>query len=305
MWCVNGTVAKVALKSGGLTPERLSEVRAAGSALLLFAIVLVTCRETARVTRREIPSLVVFGILGLAFVQYFYFVAIKRLDIGIGLVIMYTAPVLVALWARFFEHEPVRRRLWFALALALAGLSLVVDVWGGVTLDGLGVASCLAAAVSYAVYIVMADHALRRGRNALSLLAWGFLFASVFWLVVAPPWSFPTDRLTESASLLGRLEDVNLPVWLLLGYVVLFGSVVPFIFIVTSLRYLSATRTIVLAMLEPVGAALVAYAWLGEELSAGQIVGAVLVLAGILVAQTARVEPIEPAPALRALEERA
>ena len=305
MWCVNGTVAKVALKSGGLTPERLSEVRAAGSALLLFAIVLVTCRETARVTRREIPSLVVFGILGLAFVQYFYFVAIKRLDIGIGLVIMYTAPVLVALWARFFEHEPVRRRLWFALALALAGLSLVVDVWGGVTLDGLGVASCLAAAVSYAVYIVMADHALRRGRNALSLLAWGFLFASVFWLVVAPPWSFPTDRLTESASLLGRLEDVRLPVWLLLGYVVLFGSVVPFIFIVTSLRYLSATRTIVLAMLEPVGAALVAYAWLGEELSAGQIVGAVLVLAGILVAQTARVEPTEPAPALRALEERA
>jgi len=305
MWCVNGTVAKVALKSGGLTPERLSEVRAAGSALLLSAIVLVTCRETARVTRREIPSLVVFGILGLAFVQYFYFVAIKRLDIGIGLVIMYTAPVLVALWARFFEHEPVRRRLWFALALALAGLSLVVDVWGGVTLDGLGVASCLAAAVSYAVYIVMAAHALRRGRNALSLLAWGFLFASVFWLVVAPPWSFPTDRLTESASLLGRLEDVRLPVWLLLGYVVLFGSVVPFIFIVTSLRYLSATRTIVLAMLEPVGAALVAYAWLGEELSAGQIVGAVLVLAGILVAQTARVEPIEPAPALRALEERA
>ena len=93
---------------------------------------------------------------------------------------------MVALWARFFVHEPVRRRLWYALALALGGLTLVAEVWsGGGTLDGVGVAAALAGAFAYALYILMAEHALRRC-DVYSLLAWGFLFAALFWAVVQP-----------------------------------------------------------------------------------------------------------------------
>jgi drug/metabolite transporter (DMT)-like permease len=297
-------VAKVVLRSGGLSAQRLSEVRVTGAAVLLFAIVVATRPAALRVERRELGFLVAFGVLGLALVQFFYFVAIRRLDIGIALVIQYIAPVLVALWARFFEREPVRRRLWLALALALGGLSLVVDLWRGISIDTLGVGACLCAAFAYATYVVMADHALRRGRDTVSLLAWGFLFATLFWSALEPWWTFPHDRLGESASLLGRLDGVHLPVWTLLGYVVVFGTVVPFVFIVTALRHVSATRAIVLAMLEPVLAAVVAFGWLGETLSGVQIAGAVLVLAGILIAQTARAERREPAGALRPLEER-
>jgi drug/metabolite transporter (DMT)-like permease len=306
LWSLNGTISKVVLESGGLSALRLSELRATGSALLLFAVVLATRRDRLRIDRRELGFLVVFGIGGLAFVQFFYFEAIARLNIGIALVIQNIAPVLVAVWARFFEREPVRRRLWFALALALGGLSLVVDVWGGVTLDGIGVAASLAAALAYALYIVMADHALRRGRDTISLLAWGLLFASVFWLIVQPPWSFPVDRVSGSASLLGRLEDVSLPVWLLVGYVIVFGTVVPFMLLIAALQHVSATRAIVLAMLEPVLAAIVAFAWLGEEFTGVQVAGAVLVLTGILVAQTARSErrmDERVSVPLRALEE--
>jgi drug/metabolite transporter (DMT)-like permease len=288
LWSVNGTVSKIVLESGGLSPLRLSEVRATGSALLLCAVVITTRRERIRVERREVGFLVVFGVCGLAFVQFFYFEALTRLNIGIALVIEYIAPVLVAVWARFFEHEQVRRRIWFALTLALGGLSLVVDVWGGVTVDGVGVAVCLAAALAYALYIIMADQALRRGRDTISLLAWGFLFAALFWALVQPWWTFPSDRLSGSASLLGRLENVSLPVWILVAYVIVLGTVVPFVLIIAALRHISATRTIMLAMLEPVGAAVVAFAWLGEELSGIQIAGSILVLAAILIAQTAR-----------------
>jgi drug/metabolite transporter (DMT)-like permease len=219
-------------------------------------------------------------------------VALGRLNIGIALVIEYVAPVLVALYARFFVHEPVRRRLWAAIALSLAGLSLVVDLWSGVTLSTTGVLACLAAAVAYALYIVMADRSLRGGRDAASLLAYGFLFASIFWAIVQPWWSFPAESVGASASLLGRLDDLSAPVWLLLGYVVVLGTVVPFVLIVTALHHISPTRTIIVAMLEPVLAAAVAYAWLGEELTGQQIAGSLLVLGGIFLAQTAReVEP--------------
>jgi drug/metabolite transporter (DMT)-like permease len=289
LWSVNATMAKIVVDSGGLTPLRLAEIRGTGAALLLFGGVAIFAPRTLRVTRRELGYLAIFGICGLAFVHFFYFTAITHLDIGIALVIQYLAPVLVALWARFFVHEPVRRRLWVALALALAGLMLVAQIWsGGGTLDGVGVAAALAGAFAYALYILMAEHSVRGGRDVFSLLAWGFLFAALFWAVVQPWWSFPGGVLTGDASLLGRLDDYSLPGWLLILYIVVLGTVVPFIFMITALRHIPATRATVVAMVEPVLAGVVAYAWLGEEISAEQIAGGVLVLAAIVLAQTAR-----------------
>jgi drug/metabolite transporter (DMT)-like permease len=288
LWALNATVSKVILESADLSPLRLSEVRSTGAALLLLLGVALWRPRSLRVTRRELGFLVVFGIAGLAFVQLFYFVAIQRLEIGIALVIQYLTPVFVALWARFVVKEPVRRRLWVAIALSLAGLSLVVDLWRGMTLDGAGVLACLAAAVAYAAYVLMAERSVQRGRDAFSLLAWGFLFAALFWALVQPWWTFPVDRVDGQASLDGRLEGFDAPVALLLSYVVLLGTIVPFVMLVTALHYIRATRATILAMLEPVLAALVAYAWLGEELTAPQIAGALLVLGGVGLAQSAR-----------------
>jgi len=289
LWSLNATMAKVIVDSGGLSTLRLAEVRATGSGLILFVAVALIRPSSLRINRRELPFFLLFGIGGLAFVHFLYFTGITHLDIGIALVIQYLAPVLVALWARFFVHEPVRRRLWYALALALAGLTLVAEVWsGGGTLDGVGVAAALAGAFAYALYILMAEHSVRGGRDVFSLLAWGFLFAALFWAVVQPWWSFPDGILTSDASLLGRLDDYELPVWLLIAYIVVLGTVVPFIFMITALRHIPATRATVVAMIEPVLAGVVAYAWLGEEISAEQLIGGLLVLAAIVLAQTAR-----------------
>ena len=133
-WSVNAVVAKIVINGAGVSALRLAEVRAAGSAVLLLVLVALFRRPALRVTRRELPVLAVFGILGLAFVQFFYFVAISRLQIGIALVIEYLAPVLVALWARFVIREPTRRRIWLAIALALAGLAIFLEPAGYVAL---------------------------------------------------------------------------------------------------------------------------------------------------------------------------
>ncbi len=121
-----------------------------------------------------------------------------------------------------------------------------------------------------------------------SLLAWGFTFAALFWAVVQPWWSFPTEIVGESVSLLGRFEDVTAPVWLLLAYIVVLGTVVPFILLVSALHHVPATRVTIVAMLEPVLAAIVAWLWLDEELAAVQIAGGLIVLIGVILAQTSR-----------------
>jgi drug/metabolite transporter (DMT)-like permease len=289
LWSLNATMAKVIVDSGGLTPLRLTELRATGAGLILFAAVALLRPRSLRIERRELGFFLLFGVAGLAFVHFLYFTAITHLDIGIALVIQYIAPVLVAVWARFFVHEPVRRRFWLALAFALTGLSLVVEIWNRGTLDGVGVAASLAAACAYALYIILAERSLQRGRDVYSLLAWGFVFAAGFWAIVQPWWSFPHGILTKDASLLGRVADLHASVWLSLGYVIVFGTIVPFILMITSLHYIPATRATVTAMIEPVLAGLVAYAWLGEEISTVQIVGGILVLSGIVMAQTARI----------------
>jgi drug/metabolite transporter (DMT)-like permease len=288
IFAVNGTVSKVVLDSAGLSTVDLTQARSIG-AFLGFAVVLVLFRPgSLRIGRRELLYLAVFGVTGVAFVQWLYFVSIHRLPVGVALLIQYLAPLIIALWARYVFHEPVRRRIWLALVLALTGLSLIVDVWsGGIALDGLGVAAALAGACAYAVYVLMADRAVQR-RDPLSVACYGFLFAAIFWFVVQPLWRFPFDRLDDDASLLGNLEEVSLPAWLLVAFVVVVGTIVSFGLIVTALRHVPATRLAIVAMLEPVAGSVVAWAWLGETLAAEQLAGGAVVLAAIALAQSAR-----------------
>ena len=289
LFAVNGVVSKVILASG-LSSLRLTEVRVTGAAIGLVAALALARRSSLRVRRRrELVFLGAFGICGLAFVQWLYFLAIHRLEIGIALLIQYLAPLLVALWARFVAHRPVRRRLWLALALALSGLTLVVQIWRGsaIGLDTLGVAAALAAAVAFAAYILMAEHGVER-RDAVSLTTYGFVFAALFFAAIQPWWSFPEHLVTERVSLLGNLSSSHLPVWALMVWMVVLGAIVPFGLFVGSLRHIPATRASILAMLEPVVATAVAWAWLDESLGATQIAGGAIVLAGIVLAQTAR-----------------
>jgi len=287
LWGLNGGVSKTILASG-LSSERLAQVRSLGAASGLVAILLVIAPGRLRLTRRELPYVVTFGVAGLAFVQFFYFLAIHRLAIGIALLIEYLAPLLVALWARFVQHERVRRRIWVALALALSGLGLIVNVFGGgASLSTTGIAFALGGAFAYATYVLLAEHVVG-DRDPVSLLAWGFLFASVFWAIVSPWWSFPGHALTRSTSLGGHLAAHHLPVWLLAAWMVALGTIAPFFLLVSALRHLSATTVGIVAMLEPVVGALVGWAWLSESLDGVQLAGAAVVLAAIGLAQTAR-----------------
>lgn len=287
LFAVNGTVSKIILLSG-ITATRLTELRSAGGFVVLAAILLLRSPERLRISRKELPELIVYGVVGFAFVQWFYFVSIQRLPVGIGLLIEYTAPLLVALWARFGMHEAVRRRVWLALVLSLFGLALVAEVWGGSDLDGIGVAAGFLAAASLAFYFVFGEKKVRGDRDPVSLVCYAFLFSALFWSLFLPWWTFPWDLLGSDVSLLGTFAATTAPLWLLVVYMVLLGTVAPFVLIIGSLQHLRATQAGMVGMLEPVLATIVAWWWLGETLGPNQLLGGAIVLTGIGLAQTAR-----------------
>jgi drug/metabolite transporter (DMT)-like permease len=286
LFAVNGSVSKVVLDSG-LTSLELAQIRTTCAALGLLVFLFLFARSRLRISRDELVTLLAFGLVGVALVQWLYFVAIHNLPVGIALLIEFTAPLFVALFARFVYHEDIRRRIWIAVALCLAGLALVVELWSGIAFSTVGVCAAFGGALALTAYLLLAERE-RRSRDAVSLTFYGFLFAAGLWAVVQPLWEFPWSVLGESVSLEGNLSDRTAPVWLLVAFVVVVGTMITFSLLTGALRHISATRASIVATLEPVVATVVAWLWLGETFGAAQLVGGAVVLAGILLAQTAR-----------------
>jgi drug/metabolite transporter (DMT)-like permease len=144
-----------------------------------------------RVTTRELPALVGLGFAGAAMVQWLYFVAIDRLPVGVALLLEFTAPALVALYAWVGRREYVRSRTWLAIGLAFGGVALVAQVWRDAGLDPLGVAAGLGAALCLATYLLVGGRTATT-RDAASLTFYMFAFGAAFWAIAQPWWVFET-----------------------------------------------------------------------------------------------------------------
>jgi drug/metabolite transporter (DMT)-like permease len=290
LFAINGTVSKVVLEAG-MSSLRLVEIRCTAAAVAFFLIAAVRSPGSLRIGVRELGFVMVYGITGIALVQWLYLVAIARMPVSLALLIEYTAPLLVALWVRFARRGEVRARVWAALVLSFGGLAVVAQVWQGLTLDGLGMLAAGAAAISLAAYYLLGERGLGR-RDPFSLSAWSFVAAGAFWSLLLPWWSFPFDLLDERAAIAGT----TVPVWLLVIWVVLLGTVAPFGLSLFGISRIGATRTGLIGTAEPVLAGLFAWIVIGELLTGWQLAGACVVLAGIVLAETSRPAPTDPAP---------
>jgi drug/metabolite transporter (DMT)-like permease len=180
LFALNGTVSKLLLQ-GGFDAPRLTAFRATGAfvGLLLIGLGLPGGRRRLALRRTELPLLVTYGLAGFFAVPMLYFVTISRLPVGIGLLIEYTAPFLVALWIRFWHRRTVKPRLWVGLALCLGGLACVAQLWRGeLSLDPVGMVAGLACAVLLGAYYLIGARAVTT-RDPVSLTCWAFGVSAV------------------------------------------------------------------------------------------------------------------------------
>jgi drug/metabolite transporter (DMT)-like permease len=285
LFAVNGNVSKVALLNG-ISSLELVSMRSAGTAVILLVITAVRDPAALRVGRHELGFLALYGLTGIAMVQWLYFVAIQRMPVGIALLFEYTAPLMVALWVRFVQKEPVKSRLWLGLACALAGLAMVAQFWKGMTLDPIGLISAIGAGAALACYYLMGEHG-QRERDPISLMGFSFGFSAILWAVVSPWQSFPFTLLAHAVDLPGAIPG-SAPLWLMVAWIIVLGTVAPFLLVLFAVARLGPARVGLIGMLEPVGAGIIAWVLLGESLDAAQITGALVVLVGIVLAETAR-----------------
>jgi drug/metabolite transporter (DMT)-like permease len=285
-FALGGVAAKV-LREANMDAFRLTQIRSTGAALILLTFALIKGKDQLRARRDELKDLIIFGVVGVAAVTSFYFFAIKYLFVSVALIIEFTASIWIALYLKFVKKKHISPIMWVGIACAFSGLILVSQIWSSSSLSPIGVLAALADAIALSYYFLTADR-LTQTRSSLSLMTWGIGVAAIFWTIILPWWNFPFEYLTKSFSLSGNLSNYSAPGWVLILWIIIVGTVIPYLLTVTGIRELSAGTSSVIGMIEPIFAGVIAWILLNEALSGIQLIGCVVVLFGIYLADKAR-----------------
>jgi drug/metabolite transporter (DMT)-like permease len=285
-FALGGVAAKI-LREADMDAFRLTQIRTVGAAIILLSFALLRDKKQLHARRDELKDLILFGVVGVAAVTSFYFFAIKYLYVSVALVIEFTASIWIVLYLRFIKKKQVSPIMWWGIACAFSGLFLLSQIWAGTTLHPLGVAVAFADAIALSIYFLFADR-LSQTRTSLSLMSWGIGVAAVFWSLVLPWWNFPFESLTNTYRLEGNLSNYSAPGWLLVLWIIIVGTVIPYLLTVSGIRELSASTGSVIGMIEPLFAGAIAWWLLNEAFNTTQLIGCAVLLIGIYLADKAR-----------------
>ncbi|MCD9155297.1 EamA family transporter [Aeromicrobium duanguangcaii] len=273
----SGTLAR-GLMDAGWSPGAAFAVRVTLAAAVLAVPGLLAVRGRTRLLLTHARTIVLYGLSAVACAQLFYFMAVQRLDVGIALLIEYTAPVAVVLWMWFAHGQRPGRFTLVGAVVAAVGLVLLLDVVGDTQIDLVGVLLSLVAMTGAATYFVMsADDS--SGLPPLTLAAGGLVVAAVaFWILAAVgviPFTMTTDPVVFATG--------SVPWWVpvaLLGFV---AAALAYVTGIAAARHLGGRLASFVALTEVAAGLGFAWALLDQAPGPWQCLGALLVLAGIVV----------------------
>jgi drug/metabolite transporter (DMT)-like permease len=245
--------------------------------LIVLVPLLVGRRGWQRIQlpSRDLVQCLVLGMLGVAASNYFYYVAIQRTSVAIAIVLQYTAPIWVLLYVVARRQQKLTVQRVAAVAVAIAGIALTIGIIGGnsspLRIDSYGLIAAMIASFSFAFYNV-GGHSILARHDRWRVLTWTLVSASVFWLILNPPWKVAAAHYT-------------LAQWMFLFVFSMISVLGSFSLYFLGLQYLEPTRAIIASCLEPVFSILLAALLLGEGVHTIQTLGIVLVLSAIVIVQ--------------------
>lgn len=270
-WGTLGIFYTIIERRYGLPPQTIVFFRAAVALAVLFGALALFRRQWLCVALRDLPLFAALGAVGIAVFYLVYVHAIRVAGVSVAVVLMYTAPAWVALYAWQRLGERLDRAKLAALAGAFLGAALVAEVYapGRLRLNGAGLALGLASGLCYGCYSILNKHAVAR-YSPWTVLTFALLFG-VPLLALAQP----------AAEVWRALTTPGLFAWLVaLGVGPTLGGGLLY---AAGMARLPASVASIIVAFEPVVASLLAFAILGERLAAGQLIGAALIVASILL----------------------
>ena len=272
IWATLGLFYKT-LASYGLPLLTIVFFRAAVAAIVLFLALGGLRRSWLRLQRQDWPLFLTFGLFGVAAFYVVYIYAVSLSGVGMAAVLMYTAPVWVTLFDALILKERLNAVKVAALIVAVAGCVLISRAYDSVSVrvNLPGILAGLGTGLAYSAYIIFSKVAQRR-YTTWTTLAYALGLGSLFLLPLQPMDGLARAFTTPPALLL----------LLLLGLLPTLGGGIAFN---AAIRLLPASEASIVATVEPVIAALLAWAILGEQLEPLQLVGGAAILSAVGILQ--------------------
>lgn len=296
-FATSGPVIKP-LMAAGWSPGSAILVRLSVGALLLAGPAAWALRGRWHVLRDEWRSVVGFGVLGVAGAATMFYLAVDRLPVAVALLVEYTGPLLLVAWRWLRTREAPSRAVLAGAALATGGLVLVLDVTGQLDLDPLGLAFALVSAVGNAAYFAFVGR--RSELPSISLAGAGMVVGAATVALVAAVGVLPLAAPDVRVALLGAHVHWIVP----LLVVATLPTAIAYGVSALSARLLGERLASFLALTEVLFAVLLAWALLGEAPLPLQLLGMVLVVAGIALVRRGTEEPEAPHRELESVGDR-
>ncbi|WP_196809636.1 DMT family transporter [Nocardia sp. 348MFTsu5.1] len=277
----SGPLAKGLIDSGW-SSAAVTAVRL-GLGALLLVIPLVLMRRHLIQNLRRAPLLVLaYGILGVAVVQLSFFNALRYLDVLIALLCEYSGIILVVGYDWLVRKRRPSLITGLGCVVALGGLVLVILGGEGIgDVDPVGLLWAMGAAVGLAAYFILAtDDFARSGESVdpLALAAGGLLVGTVVIAVAGAIGVLPMSAATDPVV----LADTEIPWWLVALLVAGISTSLAYVTGVQAVRLLGATPASFIALVEVVSSALFSWWLLGQTMAFAQLIGATVLLAGLV-----------------------
>jgi len=268
IWGTMGILGKLAFEYG-INPVTLTALRILVSSATMLTFVTLFGRKLLKIRRKDLPTLLVLGIFGVAFQRIAYFYTVDLTTATIAAILFYTYPIFVTIYSSVFLKEKVAASTILAVILAFLGVALVVRAyeisWLGANLSGLIFG--MLTSIFFAIYF-LTTRKLRNTYTNWTLLLYG---DGIGALALAPVLCFSVPELTNYPQQL----------WLLIFIIAWFPSLIGYLLFSYALKHVEPSKGSILSVIEPLAAAFFSLTIIGEKFEPLQIAGVALALTGI------------------------
>ena len=272
LFAISGTSAKY-LFNDGITAFQLIQMR---TTLAFAGLLIWLCLKDPvllKISIKSLPYFIGLGVLGIGSAQFFYLLAISKINVAAAILLHYTGPVFVAMYVVLVQRQKLRFNIALAILGTLIGCFLVVGAYNLqiFALNRVGIIAGILAAVSFAVYSILSEYGMRR-YTPWTVLLYGILFAALMWNSLHPPLEAFFHRYSPFQ-------------WGLILFIGICGTIFPFGLYFEGIKLIKPTHASITATLEPISAGVIAAVFLGEVMVTLQIIGGLIVILSIIILQ--------------------
>ena len=267
LWGICGTVAEF-LFQHNFTPEWLVVVRVLLSGILLLSYGLL--KKDQGVTeiwknKKDIITLISFGVLGILGSQYTYFIAIKHGNAATATILQYLSPVIITCYVAVCSKKLPKKSQLLAISLAILGTFFIITKGNinSLSISKEALFAGLGSAVAVALYTLQPVNLLKK-YSSISIIGWGMIIGGIAFSFINPPWQFSGSWSVETV--------------LAVGFVVIFGTLFAYCCYLGSLNYIQATETSILGAFEPLSAAFLSVIWLKNPFGVWDFIGTACII---------------------------